>query len=801
MRESTNVKLRDYQLKVISEMNSHFENKTNGVLVIPTGGGKTITAAFFLWKQFIDRQLGDDSIVLWMTHNIDLLEQTFQSFTRFFEKKNMAIVSSNHTSFEHLIKDKSKLDDLEILFASYLSCSTIKRKKVNIRTREKDVSLDNLRKVLKAKKVRKVFIVVDEAHRIAAPTYQRTINGLSDKFDTKLLGLTATPYRTTDRGQEIFDASFNQGKIKSAPTMNFLITQRFLAIPTPKTIKTNVHQNDLFGDPNVLSEFNNQRHYVDLTSRQLNSIGKNSQRNKVIVDTYAKGNFGKTIVFATDIIHCKTLEREFEKAGVKSRSVYSKGVIGKDENKEYQAQFIAEDSGIDVIINVNMLTEGIDMPNVETVFLARPTNSKSLFRQMIGRALRGPKSGGTEKANLVTFVDSWDSFQPIEGAEIVPDLQKESDSDSTIKPKSKQEWNLQEIINIYDKIHFATEISSSSFEPELIYRWLPIDSENSDELELIVFENWNDQLQGLINEAKEEGEMHKFNLQYISDIFKECCSPHPNQVFELEKIKSLLEFIDAGETTNTITVKDFLNISPQTLANKLVIKIANIESEDELNDKIIESATGYWKSNRETLKKMNLNQIEFIKEVKTAFDRKVNRDTTDDVVVNNLGLKEFKENQDGFDLVSIAKKVAAIYKEKYDDELIPTENWQDLEIRFSVSDQFRSTFAYHKEHQLSKKKEIIFSRQLNSPEVPRFVIEAIMFHELVHNRIGNKMKHRKEFREIEELFLPSVTAIAEVRKRTGTKKYDDYYKLLIGNKPILAERNFLRDLIKKRNSN
>ena len=68
-----------------------------------------------------------------------------------------------------------------------------------------------------------------------------------------------------------------------------------------------------------------------------------------------------------------------------------------------------------------MLTEGVDIPKTQTVFLVRPTRSDALLSQMIGRALRGPRAGGTREAHLVTFVDTWKQFHPLDG-EYVPGL-------------------------------------------------------------------------------------------------------------------------------------------------------------------------------------------------------------------------------------------------------------------------------------------------------------------------------------------------------------------------------------------
>ena len=64
-------------------------------------------------------------------------------------------------------------------------------------------------------------------------------------------------------------------------------------------------------------------------------------------------------------------------------------------------------NNFDVLINIKMLSEGTDIPDVQTVFITRETKSDVLLTQMIGRALRGPRMGWTEKAYIVAFIDIW----------------------------------------------------------------------------------------------------------------------------------------------------------------------------------------------------------------------------------------------------------------------------------------------------------------------------------------------------------------------------------------------------------
>jgi len=87
-------------------------------------------------------------------------------------------------------------------------------------------------------------------------------------------------------------------------------------------------------------------------------------------------------------------------------SIYTQRLIemlpfatGLDENNNH--------SPLDVLINVRMLTEGADVPTVQTVFITRQTTSQILMTQMIGRALRGEKAGGSSEANIILFFDDW----------------------------------------------------------------------------------------------------------------------------------------------------------------------------------------------------------------------------------------------------------------------------------------------------------------------------------------------------------------------------------------------------------
>ena len=128
----------------------------------------------------------------------------------------------------------------------------------------------------------------------------------------------------------------------------------------------------------------------------------------------------KTIIFLDRWYQCRTVENYINKKAGKiiAASVFS--YVDSNKSVEYINNRTANQNEINiekfrngelqVIINVKMLTEGFNVPDVNSVIITRDTNSAILFEQMIGRALRGEKAGGglnKHNANIVMFSDNW----------------------------------------------------------------------------------------------------------------------------------------------------------------------------------------------------------------------------------------------------------------------------------------------------------------------------------------------------------------------------------------------------------
>lgn len=130
-----------------------------------------------------------------------------------------------------------------------------------------------------------------------------------------------------------------------------------------------------------------------MSEKLKNQIACSSVRNNVILKQYLdnKERYGKTLIFAVNQMHAETLFSEFRNAGILCDYVVS----SKPGSQQIIHQF--KENELTVLINVQILTEGSDVPDIQTVFLTRQTNSNSLLMQMIGRGLRGEKAGGLQQ--------------------------------------------------------------------------------------------------------------------------------------------------------------------------------------------------------------------------------------------------------------------------------------------------------------------------------------------------------------------------------------------------------------------
>lgn len=396
----------DHQRKAMECLDLMNQHKSYSTLVVlPTGGGKTYTASLWLLKNAIDK----GKKILWIAHRQMLLDQAAESFQKYAYAEVVPHISSfafrivSGASSHDRTNDISAKDNLLIV-----SKDSIGR------------NLDRLDKWLSGEN--EIYLIVDEAHHSTAKTYRKVIDHVKSKVPcVKLIGLTATPFRTAESEQGLLAKIYTDGIRNGEVVHNDmgiayqiglkeLINRQILSNPTFESCYTE----ESFGASLGVGAWKSIQNFDAIPDDIAEQMAENAGRNKLIVDRYLRNRekYGQTIVFAVNVTHAIQLTTLFKKAGIKADFVVSSikdsvtGVtLSSKENEKKIADY--RDGRLQVLINVNILTEGSDLPQTKTIFLARPTVSTILMTQMIGRALRGTKAGGTAEAYIVSFIDHW----------------------------------------------------------------------------------------------------------------------------------------------------------------------------------------------------------------------------------------------------------------------------------------------------------------------------------------------------------------------------------------------------------
>lgn len=388
-----------HQKEAIKKLDEKNQRAFRGLLVLPTGGGKTLTAVYWLLRTFTAKR----QRVLWIAHRHELL--------------NQALATVHNCAYGDVLQGRSDFR------YRIISGHPDHDRPVNIEPTDDIIiaSKDSLNIGIEhlvdrwLKDTESLLLVVDEAHHATAKTYRKLISRLDDYLTPKnrelrVLGLTATPIRTAENEQGLLKQVFPDDIIyvehlRKLIAVGILSEPKFENLETPLALK-----NEL-----TARQIQQVENFDRLPGDIARKIAESSERNNFIVQTYLNNRekYKPVLVFAIDINHAISLNAIFQKYGVASDYIVSKIVdektgatISVEQNTEKLQSF--RDGELEVLINVQMLTEGTDLPNVQTVFLTRPTTSTILMTQMIGRALRGTKAGGTETAYIVSFIDEWE---------------------------------------------------------------------------------------------------------------------------------------------------------------------------------------------------------------------------------------------------------------------------------------------------------------------------------------------------------------------------------------------------------
>ena len=229
------------------------------------------------------------------------------------------------------------------------------------------------------------YLIIDECHHASAKSYTAILSYFRPSFT---LGLTATPERADGADLlEVFQTVAHKLDIKDAVETGVLCPVRCIRV------KTNIDMSDV-----RINGFK----YNALDLEQTIMI---PDRNRLIVDTYMEYAQGKsTVIFCTSVKHAETIAGMLQDHGVKAESV--SGSTNPAVRKQILKQYA--DKEIQVLCACDLLNEGWDSPITEVLFMARPTMSKVIYTQQLGRGMRTHE--GKEFLMVFDFVDNANMF-------------------------------------------------------------------------------------------------------------------------------------------------------------------------------------------------------------------------------------------------------------------------------------------------------------------------------------------------------------------------------------------------------
>jgi superfamily II DNA or RNA helicase len=319
------IELRDYQQSLLQGLFEAWSEKRRVMAQLPTGGGKTIIFSFLANEV---AHHGDRVLVL--AHREELITQAAAKLEA-VTGKPVGIIKAGYSP--------SPLYPIQVASVQTL---------VNRLRDWPDFGL----------------IVIDEAHHSTANTYRKILEAYPESYQ---LGVTATPIRTDGSGfRDLFDA------LVTGPTVRELIDLGHLS------------RFKLFGAKPMETKG------VRTVAGDFSAAGLAKANNVVnlsgdLVEAYkAHCPDRRCLVFAISIAYSQAIAARYNAAGIPA--IHLDGETPSQERKEALARFAAGE--IKVISNCSLFGEGLDIPTLEAVQIARPTKSLSLWLQMVGRALR-----------------------------------------------------------------------------------------------------------------------------------------------------------------------------------------------------------------------------------------------------------------------------------------------------------------------------------------------------------------------------------------------------------------------------
>jgi superfamily II DNA or RNA helicase/diadenosine tetraphosphate (Ap4A) HIT family hydrolase/HKD family nuclease len=317
-----------------------------GMVTMATGLGKTWLAAFDAARPQVKR-------VLFVAHREEILQQSRDVFRRVIPQASMGLYYGGE-----------KKPDADFVFASVQTLSR------NLDRFGAD-AFD--------------YLVVDEFHHAAAASYRKVLDHFTPEF---LLGLTATPDRMDGADllalcadNLVFDCDLVEGIRR-----NELVPFHYWGVPDPVDFEPIPWRNGKF-DPAALE-----------------AAVETQERAQSAFDEWQSHRGARTLAFCVSTHHSDFMSDFFHARGIRSASVHS----NRTSAPRHESIDALRAGDLEVIFTVDLFNEGLDVPDIDTVLMLRPTESPIVFLQQLGRGLR--TLAGKDALTVVDFIGNHRSF-------------------------------------------------------------------------------------------------------------------------------------------------------------------------------------------------------------------------------------------------------------------------------------------------------------------------------------------------------------------------------------------------------
>ncbi len=332
--------LRPYQQKAKKEIFESWDEVDNVLFQMPTGTGKTrLFTSLISDINNYSIQRREAVKILIVAHRTELIDQIDKHLDKYKVPHNI-IAGGREKNYKFPV--------------TIASIQTI----------------TNAHNIKDAKKLNVQFIIIDEAHHALAASYKK----LWDIYpNAKRLGVTATPWRMNHQSfLELFNKLVMSMPIKDFIKQGYLSPYKYFSLRDDSEIRKTIDgiELDSFGE------------YKESSMEEKMDIG--SIRAQLLNSYLSLAEGKKGIIYAINIVHAKHICEEYEKAGYKVVSIDSKTPSAERDKlvKDFRKGLI------DIIVNVDIFSEGFDCPDIEFIQLARPTRSLVKYLQQVGRGLR-----------------------------------------------------------------------------------------------------------------------------------------------------------------------------------------------------------------------------------------------------------------------------------------------------------------------------------------------------------------------------------------------------------------------------